>query len=146
MSLCKAQPDSMQENPILIALGKDDGRGGRGSVTTKKTWGRERGEGDDGITKLKTNAISAAAERKQCLLLGEACLAAGSRGWVQHCGMTLLLNVFCLLSRQIQRSSVCTVQGRGAGERGGFHWETSSSRYCGAGIEQSTIFARVVAK
>ena len=38
--------------------------------------------------------ISAAAERMQCVLLGEACLAACSRGWVQHCGMILLLNVF----------------------------------------------------
>ena len=47
-----------------------------------------------GITKLKTNVISAAMEKKQCLLLGEACLAACSRGWVQHYGMTLRLIVF----------------------------------------------------
>ena len=60
----------------------------------RKTWGRERGEGDEGITKLKTNVISGAAERKHCLLLGEACLAACSRRWVQLCEMTLLLNVF----------------------------------------------------
>ena len=64
--------------------------------------------GDDGITKLKTNVIAAVAESKQCLLLGEACLAACSRGWVQHCRMTLLLNIFCLCSYQIQRCSVCT--------------------------------------
>ena len=33
--------------------------------------GRGDGErGDKGITQLKTNVISAAAERKQCLLLG----------------------------------------------------------------------------
>ena len=72
--------------------------------------------GNEGITKLKTNVISAAAERKQCLfilfyfLLSEVCLAACSRGWVKHCGMTLLLNIFvlfCLGSRQIQRCSVC---------------------------------------
>ena len=35
-------------------------------------------------------------EDEQCLLLGEACLAACSRGWVQHCGMTLLLNFIFL--------------------------------------------------
>ena len=58
--------------------------------------------GNEGITKLKTNVISAAAERKQCLfilfyfLLSEVCLAACSRGWVKHCGMTLLLNIFVL--------------------------------------------------
>ena len=34
----------------------------------RKTRGRERREGDEGITKLKTNVILAAAERKQCLL------------------------------------------------------------------------------
>ena len=45
----------------------------------RKTLGRERGEGDEGITKLKTTVISAVAERKQCLLLGDACLAACSR-------------------------------------------------------------------
>ena len=105
MSLCKAQPDSMQENPILIALGKDDGCGGRGSVTTKRTWGRERGEGDDGITKLKTNVISLAAKRKQCLLLGEACLEACSRGWMQHCRLTLLLTVFCVLAKSTDAQS-----------------------------------------
>ena len=44
-----------------------------------RPWGKGRGEGDEGITKLKTNVISAAAEKKQCLLLGEACLAACSR-------------------------------------------------------------------
>ena len=56
--------------------------------------GEEGGGGEDeGITKLNINVISAAAEQKQCLLLGEACLAACSRGRVQHCGMTLLLNI-----------------------------------------------------
>ena len=49
--------------------GGDEGRGMRG--------------GDEGVTQLKTKVISAAAQRKQCLLLGEACLAACSRGWVQ---------------------------------------------------------------
>ena len=48
----------------------------------RKTWGRGWGERDEGITKLKTNVISAATEGKQCLLFGEACLAACSRGWV----------------------------------------------------------------
>ena len=74
----------------------------------RKTWKRERGERDEGNTKLKTNVISADVERKQCLPLGEACLAACSKGWVRHRGMTLLLNGFCLSSRQIQRCSVCT--------------------------------------
>ena len=45
-----------------------------------------------GITKLNTNLTSTVAEKKQCLLLGEACLAACYRGWVQHCRMTLFLN------------------------------------------------------
>ena len=66
--------------------------------------------GDAGITTLKTTVISAGAA---CLLPGEACLTACSRGWVQHCGMTLLLNV-CLCSYQIQRCSVCT--GKRSGE------------------------------
>ena len=84
--------------------------GVRGSVTLREErhGGRERGKGDEGIVNLKTNVISAAAERKQCLSLGEACQAACSRGWVQHYGMTLLLNVFCLCFCQLQRCSVCT--------------------------------------
>ena len=84
VSNCRAQCDSLQENPMLVALGKEDGGGGEGECDNKgrKTLGRERGEGDEGITKLKTNVLSAAAEREQCLLLGEACLAACSRGWV----------------------------------------------------------------
>ena len=81
---------------------------GRGDNKGKEDTGRERGEGCEGITKLKTNMISAAAERKQYILLSEACLAACSRGWVLHCGMTLPLNVFCLCSHQIQRCSVST--------------------------------------
>ena len=40
------------------------------------------------------HVISAAVERKQCFLLNEAYLAACSRGWVQHCGITLRLNLF----------------------------------------------------
>ena len=116
-STCRALSDFLQENPRLVALGKGDGDGGDwGECDRKgrKTWGRERGEGDEGITKLKTNVNPTAAERKQCLLLGEACLAACSRGWLQHCGMTLLLNVFCLCSRQTQRCPVCT--GKRSGE------------------------------
>ena len=68
----------------------------------------EKGEKGTEITKLKTNVISAVALKKQCLLLCEACLAACSRGWVQHCRMTLLLNIFSLYSRQTQRCGVCT--------------------------------------
>ena len=52
------------------------------------------GKGDEGILELKANVISDAAEKKQCLLLCEACLAACPRGWVQHCRMTLPLNIF----------------------------------------------------
>lgn len=36
------------------------------------------------MAKLKTNVISAAAEKKQCLLHGEASLTACSRGLVQY--------------------------------------------------------------
>ena len=84
---------TMQENHMIVALGKEGG----GGVTMRggRCGGGGLGGGDDeGITKLKTSVISAAAERKQCLLLGGACLATCSRGWVQHCGMTLLLNVY----------------------------------------------------
>ena len=64
------------------------GGGGECDNKGRKTWGRETGEGDEGIMELKINVILAAAERKQCLLLGAACLVACSRGWVQHCRMT----------------------------------------------------------
>ena len=69
--------------------------------------------GDDrwrmgGFIELKTNVISAAARKKQCLLLVEACLAACSRGWVLNCGVTLLLNIFLFVFHQSQRWSVCT--------------------------------------
>ena len=37
------------------------------------------------------NKISAASEKKQCLLNFGVCLVTCSRGWVQHCGMTLHL-------------------------------------------------------
>ena len=96
---------------MLVGLDKEAGKGwggggggGRGyDLKERKTWGREWGEGMQG----SQSVISAGAERNECLLLGEACLTACSRGWVQHCGMTLLLNV-CLCSYQIQRCSVCT--------------------------------------
>ena len=39
----------------------------------------EGGEGNKETIKLKTNVISAVAKNKQCLLLGEACLATCSR-------------------------------------------------------------------
>ena len=83
--------------------------------------GMRGGEGDEGITKLKTNVISAATERKQCLLLGEACLAACSRGWVQHCVMTLLQSVFfiCVLAKPRDTQSV---QGIGAERTGWIVW------------------------
>ena len=49
----------------LVAPGKED----------KKGWGMtirrgRRGGGDEGSTKMKTNVILAAAEEKQCHLLG----------------------------------------------------------------------------
>ena len=36
------------------------GGGGERANKGRKTWGRERGEGDEQITELKTNVISAA--------------------------------------------------------------------------------------
>ena len=65
------------KTPCLLRLAKEMGGGGWGEEDNKggKTWVRERGEGGGGIIKLKTNVISAATERKQCLLLGEACHA-----------------------------------------------------------------------
>ena len=52
------------------------------TVRGRRYGGGEEGRGNDGITKLKTNVISDATKKKQCLLLGEACLAACSRGLV----------------------------------------------------------------
>ena len=43
------------------------GEGGECDNKGRKAWGRERGLGDEGTKKSKTNVISAAAERKQCL-------------------------------------------------------------------------------
>ena len=80
ISNCRVQSDSMQENLMLVALGKEDGKGEGGDNKGRRTLGRERGEIDEGIKKLKTNVISATAEKKQCLSLGEACLAACFRG------------------------------------------------------------------
>ena len=60
-------------------------------------WGGDERWGNQVIMKLKTNVISAATEKKQCVnvfLLSEACLTAYSRGWVQHCGMTLVPESF----------------------------------------------------
>ena len=91
-------------------------------------WG---GGDDEGITKLKTSVISAAAERKQCLLLGGACLATCSRGWVQHCGMTLLLNVFCFMFSP-NPEMLSLHREEEWREWGGLYWETSSCKYCGA--------------
>ena len=129
-SLCEIHSlDFMQENPMLISIDKGDGSVGGGQYGKEEDMEERKRlplfpssmwDGDEGITNLKTNVISSAAKRKQCLLLGEACLAACCRGWAQHCGMTLLLKVFCLCSLQIQRCSVCTgTQGRGA-ERAGW--------------------------
>ena len=113
VSICRTQSDSMQGKPHARCPRQrrwKTGKGGGGAVNMgRKTWRRE-----EGITKLKTNLISAAAKKKQYLLLGEVCLAACSKGWVRHRGMTLLLNGFCLSSRQIQRCSVCT--GKRSGE------------------------------
>ena len=48
MSICRAQSDSMQENPMLVALGKEGGkRWGLAGVEVdnegRKTWGRGGG-------------------------------------------------------------------------------------------------------
>ena len=67
----------MQENCSLIVLGKEDGKG-EGGITIREGrmgWGWGGGEQIEGITKLKKKVISAATEKKQCVLLGEACLA-----------------------------------------------------------------------
>ena len=75
---------------MYAALGKGDGKWGGGgeSVTIrgKKRQGEKKRHGGGGkegremrgSQNLKRNVISAAAKRKQCLLLGEACLAACS--------------------------------------------------------------------
>ena len=53
------------ETPCSLRLAK--GGGGECDNKGRKAWGRERGLGDEGTKKSKTNVISAAAERKQCL-------------------------------------------------------------------------------
>ena len=88
LSTCRALSDSMRENPMLVVFGKG-GRGWRGRVIIMEDMGEGNRGGGEGITKFDTNVTPAAAESKQYLLLGETCLAACSRGWVQHCGMTL---------------------------------------------------------
>ena len=103
---------------------------GVGSVPIRE--GRYSG-GNEGITKLKTNVISAAAERKQCLfilfyfLLSEVCLAACSRGWAKHCGMTLLLNIFvlfCFVWVLAKYRDAQSANGRGAERTGRFlYWK-----------------------
>ena len=35
MSTSRAQSDCMQENPMLVALGKEDGKGGGGHMTIR---------------------------------------------------------------------------------------------------------------
>ena len=65
---------------------------------------------DDEITKLKTNVMSAANEKKRFFWLGEACLAACSRGWVQHCGMTQLLNDLAYVLAKVRDAQ--SAQGR----------------------------------
>ena len=45
----RLQSDSVLENHMLVALGKEDGKGGSECDNKgRKTWGRERGEGDEG--------------------------------------------------------------------------------------------------
>ena len=78
--------------------------------------------------------ISASAEKEQCLLLGEVCLAAGSRGWVQPFGMTSLLNVFRSCPRQSQKPSVCT-ENR-SGEKGVDCTGKLVARHCGADTDR----------
>ena len=69
MSICRAQSDSMQENPMLVALGKRDGKGGGGECDNKgsKTGGRERGAEDEEITKLKKKKKDVSCRRKEAM-------------------------------------------------------------------------------
>ena len=90
--------------------------------------------GDDrgrmrGFIELKTNVVSAAARKKHCLLLVEACLATYFRGWVLNCGVTLLLNIVCVPPKPEMVSLHREEEQR---EQGGLYGETSSCRYCGA--------------
>ena len=87
-------------------------------------------EGDKEITKLKTNVILAVT-KKLYLLLGEACLAACSRGWVKHCRMALLLNIFLFIFSQ-DPEMLSLHREEEWREWGGLYGETSSCRYCGA--------------
>lgn len=112
MSNCQSQLDSMQQTTCSLRLPDEKRGGGREGHEDKGE--EDVGKGMRGgvmrggwVVESKTNVILAVIKKKQRLLLGEARLAACSREWVQHCGMTLLLDLFCC-SRQIQRHSVCT--------------------------------------
>ena len=72
--------------------------------------------------KLKTNKISAAG-KPQCLLHFGVRLASCSRGWAQHCRMTVHLSAFCLCPRQIQMHSLHWEEEWR--EQGGLYGETS---------------------
>ena len=61
-----------------LHLAKKNGGGGYDDKG-RKMWGRGWGEGCEGNTRLKANVILAAYKKEQCLLLGEAWLAALSR-------------------------------------------------------------------
>ena len=88
---------------------------GRGRISGKRDPVSDWRGGGRWLTKeLKTNMISAAVEKTPCLLPFGACLATCSRGWAQHCAMTLRLSAFCLGSRRILRWQVCT--GKRSGE------------------------------
>ena len=78
--------------------------------------------------------MPAAAQKKQCLLLGEACLAVSSRRWVQHCGMTLPMNVFLFFLFSPVPEMLSLHREEEQREQGALYWETSSCRYCGASV------------
>ena len=111
----RMQSDSMQKNHMFNVLGKEDGQGwGDGGGTTIRG-GRYRGgderKGIRGSQSWKQMWFQLPPKKKECLLLGEASLAACFRGWVQHFEMTLLLNIFvCALAKSRNAQSA---QGKG---------------------------------
>ena len=72
MLICRAQ---------LSLAKKVEKWGGGGDIWRQ---GEEDAENGMRITMLKTNVFSAAAEKKQCLILSEACLVACSWGWMRN--------------------------------------------------------------
>ena len=90
MCTCKRRSDSMRRTTCSLRLAKmQEKKVEEGGMTIRggRCWQEGEGGGMKGEDsrppqkKIKTNAILAADEKKQCLELGETCMQAGFCGW-----------------------------------------------------------------